>query len=269
MSLDIAFNPVSVSDLPAPPLPDDDRDYALFLDVDGTLLDFADDPDGVTVAATLADVLARLQRALAGALALVSGRNLATLDEFFAPHRFAAAGLHGLELRDAQGSLSRHEGDREAMETLRSGMRMVAETHPGLVVEDKGGSLALHYRRAPLLGEIAADEARQLAERLGSAFVLQPGDHVVEIRPAGPDKGRALVALMATEPFAGRIPIAVGDDYTDEHAFDAVDAFGGHGVIVGERRPTRACHALRDPMAVRDWLSAFLHALEGRDHELA
>jgi trehalose 6-phosphate phosphatase len=237
-------------------------DHALFLDVDGTLLEFADDPDGVIVAANLTDLLERLHRELKGALALISGRNLATIDRFFAPHRFAAAGLHGLELRDAAGHVTHFESDVEAMATLRLGMHDVAELNPGLIVEDKGGSLALHYRRVPLLGPIAAEEAQKLASRLGAYFVLQPGDHVVEIRPAGPDKGRALAALMATPPFAGRIPIAVGDDHTDEHAFDAAGAFGGYGVIVGMRRPTRAAHTLADPSAVHAWLLDFLDALQ-------
>ena len=254
-----AANPSA--DLP-PPLWRGHAGYALFLDVDGTLLEFADDPDGVIVAASLTDLLERLHRELDGALALISGRNLATIDRFFAPHRFAAAGLHGLELRDAAGHLTCFETDVEAMATLRLGMNDVAQLNPGLIVEDKGGSLALHYRRAPLLGPIAAEEAQKLARRLGAYFVLQPGDHVVEIRPAGPDKGRALTALMSSSPFAGRIPIAVGDDHTDEHAFDAAGAFGGHGIIVGMRRPTRATHTLADPSAVHAWLLDFLDALQ-------
>src|SRR5690606_20574136 len=97
---------------------------------------------------------------------------------------------------------------------------------------------------------IAAEEATRLAAELGSDFIVQPGDHVVEIRPAGPDKGRALTVLMDSPPFAGRIPIAVGDDHTDEHAFAAVEAFGGYGVIVGGRRPTRAIHGLDNPLSV-------------------
>lgn len=262
MSHQSTLDTTAMPALPTPPGAAVDRHYALFLDVDGTLLEFADEPDGVIIATTLTGLLTRLQRALGGALALVSGRNLATIDAFFTPQRFTAAGLHGLEMRDTAGTLSRFEADLEAMATLRSGMRLVADTHPGLIVEDKGGSLALHYRQAPLLGEIAADEARRLAKRLGAAFVLQPGDHVVEIRPAGPDKGRALTALMANEPFAGRVPIALGDDYTDEHAFAAVETFGGFGVIVGARRPTRATHALADPVAVHAWLRRFLHDLE-------
>jgi len=240
--------------LTSPPRWGDCARHALFLDVDGTLLDFANDPGGVVVTTHLVDLLERLQGKLGGALALLSGRNLATLDRFFAPHRFAAAGVHGLELRDTAGHVTRFEGDAEAMATLRLGMHNVAELNPGLVVEDKGGSLALHYRHAPLLGPIAAAEAQKLASRLGAYFVLQPGDHVVEIRPAGPDKGRALEALMSTPPFTGRIPIAIGDDYTDEDAFAATAAYGGHGVVVGTRRPTLAVHALADPSAVYAWL---------------
>lgn len=246
---------------PPPSLSDAQR-HALFLDIDGTLLDFAEDPDGVTVAAQLTDLLAQVRRTLGGALALVSGRSLSTIDRFFSPHAFAAAGLHGLELRNASGEVTRFQADLDAMETLRRGMHAIADTHPGLLLEDKGGSLALHYRRSPLLATIAAEEAMRLAHELGSDFVVQPGDHVVEIRPSGPDKGRAIEALMASPPFAGRTPIAVGDDHTDEHAFAAVEAFGGYGVIVGERRPTRAGHALADPAAVHAWLARFVPDLQ-------
>ena len=247
--------------LPPPRLASLQR-HALFLDIDGTLLEFAEDPDGVMIAAALIDLLADARRALGGALALVSGRSLGTIDRFFAPHTFAAAGLHGLELRDGVGQVTRYQADLDAMETLRRGMQQIASTHDGLLLEDKGGSLALHYRRSPLLATIAAAEAARLAAELGSDFVVQPGDHVVEIRPAGPDKGRALTALMAAPPFAGRFPIAVGDDYTDEHAFSAVEAFGGYGVIVGPRRPTRAVHALADPLSVHAWLADLVSELQ-------
>jgi trehalose 6-phosphate phosphatase len=236
--------------------------YALFLDIDGTLLDFANTPDSVVVAATLADLLAQLQRSLNGALALISGRSLSTIDMFFTPHIFAAAGLHGLELRDAHGHAVRFDADIHAMTALRTGMQAIGNRYPDLVVEDKGSSLALHYRHTPLMASIAVDEASRLAGLMGPGFVLQPGDHVVEIRPSGPNKGHALTSLMTSAPFAGRVPIAVGDDHTDEHAFEAVEAFCGHAVIVGARRPTRARHALTGPRAVRTWLSQFLTRIE-------
>lgn len=225
------------------------------------MLDIAEDPDGVVVAASLVDLLARLQDALQGALALLSGRNLDTLDRFFAPHAFPGAGLHGLQLRHADGRTSATTGDREAMAALRAGMQTIANDH-GLIVEDKGGSLALHFRRAPELGRTALDHARRLAAELGSDFVVQRGDHVVEIRPDGADKGQALLNLMAAPPFAGRAPIAIGDDHTDEHAFAAATALGGIGIIVGPRRPTRAHYALADPSAVHQWLRDLLAEAE-------
>lgn len=238
--------------------------YALFLDVDGTLLDIADDPDGVAITTTLIDLLAHLRRALEGALALISGRNLSTIDRFFAPHAFPAAGLHGLQVRNADGNVASVTADEVAMAELRKGVQIIAQSYPALRIEDKGGSLALHYRRAPELAATALGEARTLVATLGPAFMVQPGDHVVEIRPDGADKGQALISLMATPPFAGRVPVAIGDDLTDEHAFAAATMLGGIGVIVGERRPTRASHALAGPDAVRDWLRAVL-ARAGRE----
>lgn len=228
--------------------------YALFLDVDGTLLPFADRPDDVGVDAALLALLTELGERLDGALALVSGRTLLTLDALFRPLRLPAGGLHGLELRYPDGAVARWPVDREALSRLRAGMTAIVQRQPRLHLEDKGSSLALHYRRAPALAESALAAAAGLVAALGPAFVLQPGDHVAEIRPAGADKGRALASLMTSAPFAGRLPVMLGDDLTDEHAFAAAQRLGGFGVVVGGRRPTVARHALPDIGAVRAWL---------------
>lgn len=235
--------------LPAPPAIT--PDWALFLDVDGTLLDFADAPGDVLVQPELIDVLAVLHGRLDGALALVSGRTLAQLDELFAPLHLPAAGLHGLERRD-DGHVSR-DARPSALDTVLAAARSLAAKFPGARIEDKGVALALHWRGSP-----AAEEP--LHEFASSALIdlpgyhLQPGNNVLELRPDGAHKGEAVLDLLALPPFNGRRPVFVGDDLTDEHAFAAVASHAGFGVLVGARQPSAARYALHDPAAVRAWL---------------
>jgi trehalose 6-phosphate phosphatase len=239
--------------IPPPPAPGADDGWALFLDVDGTLLDFAAHPEGVHVEASLHDDLSCLRERLNGALALLSGRTLAQLDELFDWNRHAAAGLHGAQLRLADGSSFEDDGKArvEALHTLAQSR--IAGT-PGVLLEDKHQALALHYRNAPGEREFVEQLAQELQQKAGSDYTLQHGNHVIELKPAGADKGRALAMLLASEPFRGRQPWMLGDDLTDEHAFEEVNGCGGVSVIVGARRPTRANFALDDPRAVRAWL---------------
>lgn len=241
-----------MTDLPPPPAIA--NDWALFLDVDGTLLDFSDTPGGVRVPAGLVEALGRLQQRLEGALALVSGRSLAQLDELFAPLHLPAAGLHGLERRHA-GDRVRPPSPTVPLEQLRDNARALTTRYPGAVVEDKGATLAFHWRGNPE----AEEPLRGLA---GAAlpwlhdYRLQHGNQVVELRPAGGDKGTAIAAMLDEAPFAGRVPVFVGDDLTDEHGFEIVLERGGLAVLVGDRAPSRARHGLRDPAAVIEWLGA-------------
>lgn len=241
--------------LPAPPEAVADTCWALFFDVDGTLLDLADAPDEVVVDDALTDDLARVRTRLDGALALLSGRSLAQLDALFDWNRHVAAGLHGAELR-MPGGRARVTDDAVAFARVRERAETLVATAPGVVLEDKRLALALHYRRTPAARESAERIARQLLREVEGSHVLQHGDHIVELKPAGVDKGGALDALMAVAPFRGRVPWMFGDDLTDEHAFRSVNARGGVSVIVGARRPTEAQHALTDPAAVRAWLHA-------------
>jgi len=163
------------------------------------------------VPACLKELLARLVSQEAGALALVSGRQLIQLDALFAPHRFAAAGLHGLERRDARGivTTASHAALAASPEFAhaRSAIRIFADTHPGLVLEDKGATVALHFRGAPSLeSEVTALLAAQLAE-LGPAFHVQPGKCVLELKPRGASKRTAIETFMAEAPFRGRLPV--------------------------------------------------------------
>lgn len=239
--------------MPAPPAPGADDGWALFLDVDGTLLEFASHPQGVRVGARLHDDLARLRERLRGALALLSGRTLAQLDELFDWREHAAAGLHGAQLRFADGHTLNDDGEAR-LSALRSLAQSRSGEIPGVLLEDKRQALALHYRNAPRERATVERLAQELLQRAGGGYTLQHGNHVVELKPAGADKGRALAALLASEPFAGRQPWMLGDDLTDEHAFDEANARGGVSVIVGARRPTHANFAMDDPAAVRAWL---------------
>jgi trehalose 6-phosphate phosphatase len=243
----------STDALSAPPEPGADDGWALFLDVDGTLLDFASHPQGVQVDARLHDDLARLRERLAGALALLSGRTLQQIDGLFDWSDHAAAGLHGTQLRLADGSVREDDGQaRLAALHALAGSRVAGL--PGVLLEDKHQALALHYRNAPQQREAVERLAQELLQHAGRDYALQHGNHVVELKPAGFDKGCALAALMETAPFRGRQPWMLGDDLTDEHAFEETNARGGVSVIVGTRRPTSANFALSDPSAVRAWL---------------
>ena len=241
--------------LPPPPLPEASERWAIFLDVDGTLLDFAHHPDAVDVDAQLHDDLARVGTRLQGALALLSGRPLSQLDHLFDWRTHAAAGLHGAEVRTPDGR-EHITGEDPAFAKVRDrALALVAEA-PGVVLEDKRRALALHYRQAPNAQHAAERVARTLLRETGERYVVQHGDQVVELKPAGVDKGRALEAMMQVAPFRGRRPWMLGDDLTDEDAFHRVNAMGGTSVIVGDRRPTVAGCALDSPAAVRAWLHA-------------
>lgn len=238
--------------LPAPPPVG--ADWALFLDVDGCLLDFADRPEDVQVPPDLAQDLHRLRDALGGALAFVSGRPVHQLDSLFAPLRIPAAGLHGLELREhADQSLPAAEVPAALGRVRRDAERMMQD-HPGARVEDKGVALALHWRTAPQAREALQALAGEVLPHL-PGYRLQQGNCVVELRPDGSDKGSAVERLMRAAPFAGRVPVYAGDDFTDEDGFDAANRLGGLSIIVGDRRPTGAIRALPDTTALRRWIA--------------
>ncbi|URX64504.1 trehalose-phosphatase [Luteibacter anthropi] len=228
-------------------------DCALFLDADGTLLAFADDPDKVAPATGLMATLDALHDTLGGALALVSGRAIDGLDRIFDRPHWAAAGQHGLERRDGSGHTRTMPVDRDELAKLRAAAHAVARELPGVRVEDKSWSVALHCREHPGY----EDELRRRAPVLVAAFPgfeLQPGSHVYEFKPRGMDKGVAVAAFLDEPPFRGRTPIYLGDDLTDEHAFAVVLARAGHAIRVGDRTPSCATFTLSSPADVQDWL---------------
>jgi trehalose 6-phosphate phosphatase len=245
-----------------PPSPLDDR-CALFLDIDGTLLEFAPTPDGVVVDRELADLLTALGRALDGAVALITGRTLANVDKLFRGTKQLVAGLHGSERRSADGSVYRHERAAKELVQLREDMARFAARHKGLLFEDKGTAFAIHYRRAPALASIVHRTLRRHAAHASIVgWHLQRGKGILELRPEGRDKGTAIVDYLREPPFEGRKPVFVGDDLTDEFGFDAVAALGGQAVKVGPG-PTSASYRLPDVSAVREWLGESLAQIEG------
>jgi trehalose 6-phosphate phosphatase len=240
-------------------MPPFERNWAFFLDLDGTLLDIAETPEAVGIGASEKALLQRLRDAANGALALISGRSLARIDELFAPLVLPAAGQHGAERRDAQGKRHRHRFPVARLRPAAGGIRSFAERHEGLVFEDKGASVALHYRLAPEMAQKALAKVREMAESLGDAVEVQGGKMVVELKPAGCDKGSAIESFMREPPFAGRVPVFLGDDVTDEYGFRVVNRLGGHSVKVGEG-PSAARWRLESPAAARAWLGAWLDA---------
>ena len=227
-----------------------------FLDIDGTLLDIADDPGLIRVDDGLVGLLKELARASGGALALISGRSVADIDRLLADAGFCVAGQHGAERRDFSGTMHRHDVSRAALEEARRRFGLLAAKHPGVVLEDKGVNLALHFRSAPGLRAEMQDAVRSLARELGGEFEVQLGKMVVELRPTGKDKGAAIAEFLGEAPFRGRTPVFVGDDLTDEFGFQLINRVGGHSVKVGEGK-SAARWRLPDSAAVRAWLADF------------
>jgi trehalose 6-phosphate phosphatase len=226
---------------------------AFFLDVDGTLVDFADRPHEVRIDDDLDRLLSELHGAAGGALALISGRSVSDVDRLFASRRFCVAGQHGAERRDASGMVHRHGLPLARLRTAGDTLRRFSEAHPALVLEDKGMNLALHYRLAPHLASNVHGAVQDIVKDLGEEFEVQRGKMVFEIKPSGKDKGTAIAEFMKEKPFCDRVPVFIGDDQTDEYGFRIVNRLGGHSVKVG-RGPTTARWRLPDASTVRVWL---------------
>ena len=224
---------------------------ALFLDFDGTLVELAETPDAIHVPPTLPPMLERLAGKLFGRLAIVSGRAIADLETHLPCGGIAVSGSHGLELRLRDGNLLPLAVPRRLDEARESAERF-ARGIPGLLVEAKPFGFALHYRKAPER-EAEVHGFMQVVAR-SSGLTLQHGKMVVELRPAGADKGDAVRALMTEPGFAGARPLFVGDDVTDEDAFRAAAELGGAGVLVGAPRETAARYRLGNVAAVAAWL---------------
>ncbi len=233
------------------------KNWAFFLDIDGSLLDIAATPKAVHTARADCRLVAALYDKADGALALVSGRSLKMIDELFSPMRLPAAGQLGVERRDARGKVRQPSFSLEMLERAAEPIRSFAKRHAGLVFEDKGYSMALHYRLAPRLAGAAHAVVREAARSAGGGMEVQRGKMVAELKPTGHDKGRAIEAFMREKPFAGRLPVFLGDDLTDEHGFRVVDRMGGYAIKVGPG-PTVAHWRVPSPAAARAWLDDWL-----------
>ncbi len=233
----------------SPPLPPLSRDCALFLDIDGTLLDFSLSPDGVVVPRGLPALLQDLQAWLGGALALLSGRKLADIEALFGPV-FAAGAEHGALLRMADGQVLAETRPNPALAALAAPLRAAVAARPGTLLEEKRFGLTLHWRAAPAMESELSALARELAAPHPELMLL-PAHAALEIRPGGTDKGAALETFMRQPPFSGRRPVLIGDDVTDEPAIARANEMGGLGL-----------HVARDfggtTQAVRDWLARAL-----------
>ncbi len=231
-------------------------DICVFLDIDGTLLEFADRPDEVHVSDHLLALIEGAEARLSGAMAMVTGRPVADVDRLFDPVRLPCAGLHGLEARPTENSPVVREvvhGLQAAGDELRFRFANV----DGLIIEDKGPCIAVHYRNAPDYKDRIEAAVGDLAATLGADFAMLSGKMVYELKPLIANKGHAVERFMAIAPFAGRRPVFIGDDVTDEDGFVIANAQGGISVIVGDRAPTVAQHRVRDVAAVHAWLATF------------
>jgi len=239
---------------PAPPLLDPER-HALFLDFDGTFVDFAPEPDAIRLREGSHALLTAVRDRLGGALALVSGRRIADLDRFLHPLELPASGVHGQEFRPAPGDVRVRPPSPEMDEARRRLARALSPDDP-LFLEDKGGALVLHFRKHPEQAPRGASLADAAVAGLSDLHAL-PGHAIVEIRQRGISKAGALALFAAAPPFAGRIPVFIGDDTTDEDGFRAAAEGGGFGVKVGHGA-TAARYRVADVAAVHRWLGSLL-----------
>lgn len=234
---------------------------AFFLDVDGTLLGFKDRPEDVVADAELVDLLSRLKEVSGRAVALVSGRTLADLDRIVAPLVLPAGGVHGADLRFADGRRETMNG--AVLDEIRARAQAFVKSRPGLRLEDKGTTIAVHFRAAPAL---AGEVGRFLEDAVAHHdLMIQHGKMVAEVKSRRSHKGTAIEVLMESPPFRGRKPLFIGDDLTDEHGFETVNAMGGVSIKVGgEDESTVAHYRLGAPREVRIFLKSLCRSVS--DH---
>jgi trehalose 6-phosphate phosphatase len=227
-------------------------DWCLFLDVDGTLVEFTDTPSQTIADSEIKPLLQEVAERLGGAVALVSGRRIQALDELFAPLKFPAAGLHGVERRKAGGVMQGASFVDARLDAPREAIKALIEANPGASFEDKDRAIAVHFRLAPQLEDLMHRSLIEIVKPLGNTYHIQSGNMVFEIKPRGFSKATAIKAFMKEPPFSGRRPVFVGDDITDQDGFAGVEALGGISIGVGDR--VRGRYYLENVTAVRGWL---------------
>jgi trehalose 6-phosphate phosphatase len=245
--------------LQPPPLPGSGEGWAIFLDIDGTLVGFDEDPALVALDASVLNLIRRVRDRNEGALGILSGRSLAQVDALLHPLCLPSGALHGQELRDPSRVLSQQRPPPAVAAEVEAQVRRALRDLEGVSLESKSGvNFALHFRAAPHQASAAARIAESIAGASHGQYEVQGGDCVVELKPVGSSKGMAMQFLMGHLPFRGRRPVVVGDDLTDEEAFAAASRIGGFGVVVGARTPTSARYRLPDPSAVHAWLALLI-----------
>ncbi|HEY1609245.1 MAG TPA: trehalose-phosphatase [Paraburkholderia sp.] len=235
---------------------------AFFFDFDGTLVELAPTPDGVLVRDDMLALLRELRRLTHGAVAVVSGRGIDSIDAFLGMPDLPIAGLHGAERRDANGDTQRVGFNDQRLLHMEQVLAEIVRTHPGMLLEIKGAALALHFRNAPEHEGAARAATEKLAADYADAYVLQPGKMVYEIKPKDVDKGRAVRAFLDEPPFAGRRPVFAGDDLTDEKGFAVVNAHGGLSIKVGGG-DTIARARVESVDALIRWLDTLVASMRG------
>ena len=238
-------------------------DCCVFLDVDGTLIELTDTPFDTRASDELKSSLRTVSDRLGGALALVSGRSIDYLDALFAPLRLPSAGLHGVERRKASGAMQGACFHDARLDRVRLALADFVQTHPGTLLEDKGRTIAIHYRLAPQFQTQALEHVSAAAAPLGSTYHVQAGNMMLEIKPRDFTKGAAIQGFMQEPPFRGRKPVFVGDDLTDLDGFRVVEALGGISIGVGNR--VQGLYHLADPAAVRAWLDSLMAPAGAQD----
>lgn len=226
---------------------------ALFLDLDGTLFDIADVPAEVSAPAGLSSTLARLQRTLGGALAILTGRKIDEVDRLLAPARIAAAGVHGAELRlQPDGAIE--VTSASVPESLVAAVERLASSIPGVLVEHKGVAITVHYRAVPAMEPVLETELRSLLDAHDTRLVLSHGRRVLELMPQASTKATALERLMLQPPFRGRHPVMIGDDLPDESALATAVSLGGTALTVAGEHFRGGDSNFAGPKQVRRWL---------------
>jgi trehalose 6-phosphate phosphatase len=247
---------------PVPPELSRLEEWALFLDLDGTLLEICPTPDSVRAPRSLPRLVDALVTAFGGAVAVLSGRTLEDVDRLLAPHVLPAAVVHGTRYRDVAGRVHAPAAtDGEFLESARRELTAFVASCPGSLLEDKGVALALHTRLAPDGAANARSAVARLAAGSGGRWIAQSGKCVDELVPAGIDKGASLLRFLDEPPFRGRRPLVLGDDRTDEHAFRAARSRGGIAIAVGAAL-SDASFVLRNPADCRRWLGRLAAAAE-------
>jgi trehalose 6-phosphate phosphatase len=240
-------------------LPPPSLEWCLFLDVDGTLIELSDTPLDTFADSKLKTILANVAERLGGAVALVSGRSVAYLDALFAPLQLPTAGLHGVERRKASGEMVGASFVDSQLDRARVALAALVQANPGTLLEDKGRTIAVHFRLAPECESTITDTVRSVAAQLGTNYHIQAGNMMLEIKPRGFSKAAAIKAFLQEPPFSGRKPVFVGDDLTDQEGFKTVEDHGGISIAVGER--VHGQFRVAGTAIVRRWLEdiAALH----------